>query len=119
LPIPPSTAAVNALIPGTNPLKKKICRNMSAYSTPAAPAIAAPRAKVVTMARFTSMPIRAAVLLSSDTARIAVPAFERITNRYSPVIMARAETMTSASTQRMVIRGRGIRSDRTETLGYA
>lgn len=38
-------------------------------------------ANVTTMARLTSMPMSAAVALSSDTARMAVPAFVRITNR--------------------------------------
>ena len=37
--------------------------------------------KVVTIVRLTSMPMSAAALWSSDTARMAVPVFERITNR--------------------------------------
>ncbi len=53
----------------------------------------------MTIARLTSMPISAAVSLSSETARIAVPSLVRITKRYSPPIMSRAETTTRTSTQ--------------------
>ena len=71
--MPPNTAAVNALMPGMNPIRKLTCLNINAYSTPAAPASAPPIMNVMTMMRSTSMPIRAAVCLSSATARIALP----------------------------------------------
>ncbi len=54
-------------------------------------------AKVMTMARFTSMPIRAAVGASSETARMAVPSFVRMTKRYRPTIISTAEPTTTTS----------------------
>ncbi len=73
LPIPPSTAAVKALMPGKNPLKKLMVGKTSVHSAPATPAMAPPTAKTLTMVLSTLMPIRAAVSGSSATARIARP----------------------------------------------
>ena len=50
-----------------------------AYRMPAAPASRPPMANVVTMIRSTSMPISAAVSLSSLTARMARPVRVRST----------------------------------------
>ena len=94
-------------MPGTMPIANVTCRNDRPYRTPAAPAMAAPMTNVSTIARLASMPIKAAVPLSSETARIAVPTFERITNRYRPPIMQNAATTTRTSTQRMLSSGMG------------
>ena len=49
LPIPPSTAAVNAAIPGLNPIVNCTCSNVRANRTPAIPASTPPIANVVTI----------------------------------------------------------------------
>ncbi len=81
LPIPPSTAAVNALRPGINPLRQLNDRLWKPSMTPAAPASIAPMAKVTTITWSTSTPMSEAVSLSSATARMARPVRERCTNR--------------------------------------
>ena len=43
------------------------------------------------------MPMSAAVGASSETARMAVPSLERMTNRYSTTIMSTAEPTTTTS----------------------
>ena len=95
LPMPPSTAAVNALRPGKNPMKKCTCRYINAYSTPAAPASAAPTAKVIMITRSTLIPISAATSLSSDTARMAFPILVRMTKIYNPIIIRTEATITT------------------------
>src|SRR5581483_3471059 len=91
LPIPPSTAAANALTPGVNPIRSptpKAVPNMN----PAAPASAPPITKVREIVLSMSIPIRAAVGASSATARMLRPSFVRFTSRSRKTIMTSAET---------------------------
>ena len=64
------------------------------FGVPATPAIAPPTANVVTMMRLTLIPMRAAISLSSATARIALPVFVRSTRYQSPSIETAATTRT-------------------------
>ncbi|MBS1265813.1 MAG: hypothetical protein MAG471_01671 [Acidimicrobiaceae bacterium] len=59
------------------------------------PAIAPPTANVVTIVRFTLMPMRAAISLSSATARIALPVLVRSTRYQSPPMDTAATSRTS------------------------
>ena len=64
LPIPPRTAAVNALMPGMKPIEERDLVEHQAVQHAGRAGHARRRcANVVTIARLTSMPIRAAVLL--------------------------------------------------------
>ena len=74
-------------------------------------------ANVVTIVRFTSMPISAAVLLSSETARMAVPIFERMTKKYRPAIIAIAAPITRTSTHWMSRNGMGTSPSRKSIVG--
>ena len=59
--MPPSTAAVNALRPGMNPVYGLMSPYCTPKSTPAAPPIAPPIRKVSEIMALTLMPIRLAV----------------------------------------------------------
>ena len=74
-PIPPNTAATNALIPGMAPVYGVRLGYAEQSSTPAIAASAEPMAKVRAIVPFTLIPISCAAPLSSDTARIACPGF--------------------------------------------
>ena len=93
-PMPPTTAAVKALIPGRNPVMWCTLRNSSPQRIPPIPAMVPPTAKVTTMIRFTLMPMRAAISLSSATARMARPVLVRST-RYQRPAMEAAATVTT------------------------
>ena len=80
LPMPPRTAAVNAVIPGTNPIVGRTDENVSPQSTPAIPASTPPITNVITIVRSTSIPMSAAISRSSETARIDRPVRLRATN---------------------------------------
>ena len=71
--MPPSTAAAKALMPGMNPTKGSMRVNLRAYRTPAAPPSEPPTRNVREIMALTLMPMRAAVFLSWDTARMALP----------------------------------------------
>jgi hypothetical protein len=58
-------------------------------------------AKVRTMTRLTSIPIRAAISRSSETARMDFPVLVLETNRVSPMIERIATTTTMACAFRM------------------
>ena len=73
LPIPPRTAAVNALRPVTKPIRKSIWPKRIPCITPATAARAAPMTKVTTMTRLVSMPMSRAVSGSWAVARMALP----------------------------------------------
>ena len=60
LPMPPTTAATNALSPGMMPISGSIFGFDSPTSTPAAPASIEPSTKVSEITRLTSMPIKLA-----------------------------------------------------------
>ena len=75
LPIPPNTAAMNALRPGMIPISGSIFGYESAKRMPATAASAEPITKVMEMMRSTGMPISAAVSKLNETARIARPNF--------------------------------------------
>ena len=92
--MPPTTAALNALMPGRKPVEWITLRNRIPHRIPAIPAMAPPTAKTFTMVRFTSMPIRAAISASSATARIALPDLVRLTKYHRPVIDTAATTIT-------------------------
>jgi hypothetical protein len=96
LPMPPRTAAVNALMPGTKPMLYWTMPNTRANITPATPARIPPTAKVVTITRLTLIPIRLAISLSSATARMALPVRVLEMNQVRAAIMtAAATTVTS------------------------
>src|SRR6266508_793519 len=101
LPMPPRTAAVNALMPGRNPLKKCTFWNTSPNRKPAAPARAPPIAKTLAIVRSTLSPISRAISGSSATARMALPALVFSTYRYRPAIISSAATITSRCTLRI------------------
>ena len=92
--MPPMTAAVKALMPGRKPVMWVTLRKSRPQRMPATPAIAPPTANVVTMVRLTLIPMRAAISLSSATARIALPVFVRSTRYQSPTIETAATTRT-------------------------
>ena len=60
------------------------------------PARIPPTANVVTMTRSTLIPIRAAISLSSATARMDLPVFVFATNSDSPIIDTSATTITTS-----------------------
>ena len=78
-PMPPTTAALKALIPGRKPVVWITLRNKIPHKMPANPAIAPPNANTFTMVRLTLMPISAAISASSATARMALPLLVRST----------------------------------------
>ena len=81
LPIPPSTAAVKALMPGMKPMAKKTWLKMQdVQDAGRAGQQAADGEGARRSSRSTLMPIIAAASLSSDTARIARPVRVRLTN---------------------------------------
>ena len=94
--MPPSTAEVNALMPGIKPIVPLMLRFHRPHITPATPAMRAPTMNVITIARFTSMPMRVATSLSSATARIDLPVRLRWMNVYKPsIIMMEPPTRNS------------------------
>ena len=72
-PIPPNTAAVNALMPGMEPVVGMRAGEKEHSSAPAMAARAEPMAKVREMVRLTLMPMSWAAPLSSEQARMALP----------------------------------------------
>ncbi len=96
LPMPPSTAAVNALRPGMNPVYGLISPYCTPKSTPAAPPMAPPIRNVSEMIRLTLIPMRLAAAWSSATARMAVPILVRFTSTWSPQSMMSAATITTS-----------------------
>ena len=70
-PIPPNTAAVNALIPGIAPVYGVRVGYAEQSSTPAMAAKPEPIANVKEIVPLTFTPINCAASLSSDTANIA------------------------------------------------
>ena len=70
-PIPPNTAAVNALIPGIAPVYGVKVGYAEHSNTPAIAASPEPIANVSEMVPLTLTPINCAASLSSDTASIA------------------------------------------------
>jgi hypothetical protein len=82
LPMPPNTAATNALRPGRMPSSVLMEGKATAYSTPPSPARAAPTAKVNEITWSTLMPISRAAGLSKEAARIALPILVRRTRTH-------------------------------------
>ena len=72
-PIPPNTAAINALIPGIAPEVEDKLVYVENIKALAMAARAEPMAKVIAMVLLTLTPIRTAASLSSDTATMARP----------------------------------------------
>ena len=105
LPIPPTTAELKALIPGRKPVVCVILRNSKPQRTPAKPAIAPPTMNTCCIARFTLMPIKAAISGSSATARIALPDLVRSTRYQRTHIDRIAITVASILVPEMPIPG--------------
>ena len=101
-PMPPNTAAVNALMPGIEPVVGIRVGYAEQSSTPAIAARPEPMAKVSEMVVLTLMPISCAAPLSSDTARIAVPALLLLVNRVSATIITTQITTVTMVTGAMV-----------------
>src|SRR5690606_21224654 len=95
LPMPPSSAAVTALMPARKPM----CGLMAAYcmliSTAAIAASAAPMTKVREMMLLVLMPSRLAIFRSSAQARQARPRREREMNSVRPIIATMVTTKIS------------------------
>ena len=79
-PMPPNTAAVNALMPGMEPVVGMSDVLNEQSSTPAMAASAEPMAKVAEMVALTLMPMSCAAALSSEQARMALPILLLLTN---------------------------------------
>jgi hypothetical protein len=73
LPMPPSTAAVKALMPAMKPMKGLSLPIVMAMSTPPTAASTAPSTKVNDTTRLVSMPSRLAIFMSCEQARAARP----------------------------------------------
>ncbi len=119
LPMPPSTAAVKALMPGRKPMVWLTWLKISVYRMPAAPASTPPMAKVMTMTRSTLMPIMAATSLFSLTARMARPVRVRSTKRNSATMRATAATVTTALPTGTLTPKMLYEPWKTEKVGYA
>ena len=72
-PIPPNTAAVNALMPGMEPVVGTSVGYAEQSSTPATAARPEPMANVMEIVASTLIPMSRAASLSSEQARIALP----------------------------------------------
>ena len=88
-PMPPSTAAVNALRPARKPMKKSITPQYSVTMTPATAARDAPMTNVRAMVLSTLTPTSAAMARSCSQARCARP---------SLVLPIRKENATMSTT---------------------
>ena len=84
LPMPPTTAAVNALSPARKPIVSEIDWNSSPDITPAKPASTDPMKNVSAIVRSTLIPSISAASRSDATARIDLPSVVRSTSRISP-----------------------------------
>ena len=88
-PMPPSTAATKALMPGMAPVVGVSVGYAEHIRIPPIAASAEPMAKVIEMVLLTSTPMRVAAPLSSETASIACPAFVLLMKVTSPPTMIR------------------------------
>ena len=91
LPMPPRTAAVNALRPAWKPSSKRATPYWRPLTTPAAPASAEPIRNVIAIVRLMFTPIRAAASRSAAVARIERP------RRVRPMNSCRATIRTIAT----------------------
>src|SRR6056297_393125 len=103
LPMPPITAAANALMPGRIPITAGWLRlpKLRPQSTPPAAASIEPRRKVVAMTRLTFTPIICATSASCAEARIALPSLVRVTKSVSATTRT-AVTIGIRKTSRLV-----------------
>ena len=97
-PIPPNTAAVNALIPGIAPVVGTRVGYAEHRSTPAMAARPEPMAKVREMVPLTLMPISCAAPLSSEQARMALPILVLPVNQTKAIIMTTQARMVTSVT---------------------
>ena len=97
-PMPPNTAAVNALMPGMEPVVgiSEVLNEQS--STPAMAASAEPMAKVAEMVALTLMPMSCAAALSSEQARMALPILLLLTNVVRPIMMTTQAAIVRSDT---------------------
>jgi hypothetical protein len=93
LPMPPSTAAVKALMPAMKPMKGFSLPMAKAISTPPTAASMAPMTKVMEMILLVSMPSRLAMRRSWEQAREAWPVREYLMNSVRPIIINTVTTM--------------------------
>ena len=101
-PIPPNTAATNALIPGMAPVYGVSVGYAEQSNTPATAASAEPMANVRAIVPFTLMPISCAAPLSSETASMACPALDFRINKVRAVIITIQERMVTTASPVMV-----------------
>ena len=87
-PMPPSTAAVNALMPARKPMEGLITPYCMPSSTAATAASAPPMTKVMAMTVLVSMPSRRAMRRSSAQARQARPMRDLAMNQLRAPITA-------------------------------
>ena len=102
-PMPPNTAAVNALMPGREPVVGIRVGYAEHSSTPAIAARPEPMAKVMEMVVLTLMPISWAAPLSSETARIAVPTLLLPVNSIRATMMTTQAAMATSVTLEICI----------------
>ena len=93
--MPPSTAAVKALIPARKPMKGLSLPTASAISTPPTAASMAPRMKVKEMTLLVSMPSKLAMCMSCAQAREARPMRECLMYMVRAIISTTVTTMMS------------------------
>ena len=122
LPMPPSTAAVNALMPMMKPMLYFVTSKKKMKRRPAAPAMIPPSRNVSITTRSMLTPMSVAVSESCETARTPRPRRVRFTNWSSATIMTSAATITNTwsvrmsapkkvnSTSRLASRGNASRS---------
>ena len=96
-PMPPSTAAVKALMPAMKPMKKFTCPTWLAMSTPPMAASDEPMMNVREMMRSASMPSSMAILRFCAVARMALPIFVYWMNSVSAIIVMRLVMMIRKS----------------------
>ena len=109
LPMPPSTAAAKALMPGMKPIVL-VKTNAEPNRKPAAPASAPPMMNVREIVRSMSTPMSAAVGASSAVARMLRPSLVPETRRSRKSISSRADDDDDRLQQVDVARRRSVNS---------
>ena len=95
LPMPPRTAAVNALRPAWKPMLNTVTPKYRPWTTPAAPASAEPMKNTRAIVELMFTPMIWAASRSIAVERIARPVFVRWMNSCSAVIRTSERTITN------------------------